>query len=108
MARLRDSEKKAERGSTVIIANFATVEVEDDDGEKKTVNVPRSMGEIIDTINQRMEDWPRRVDNMLFVDDAVQSMALFVTNNQTSQLVLTRTVQSDSGVSTLFTDKEQP
>ena len=41
-------------------------------------------------------------------DDAVQSMALFVTNNQTSQLVLTRTVQSDSGVSTLFTDKEQP
>lgn len=36
--------------------------------------------------------------------DAVPPMALFVTNNQMRQLVLARTIQLDSGVSTLFID----
>ncbi len=77
VARLRDAEKKTERGSAVVIANYQAVEVEDDDGEKKTVNVPRSMTDIIDTINKRMGDWPRRVDNMLFVDDPKHGLDYF-------------------------------
>lgn len=77
VARLRDAEQKTERGSAVVIANYSAVEVEDNDGEKKTVNVPRSMGDIIDTINQRMGDWPRRVDNMLFVDDPKHGLDYF-------------------------------
>jgi hypothetical protein len=77
LARLRDAEKKIERGSAIVIANYEAVEIEDDDGETKTVNVPRSMNDIIDLINQRMGDWPRRVDNMLFVDDPRHGLDYF-------------------------------
>ncbi len=77
VARLRDAEKKTERGSAIVIANSEAVEVEDADGEKKTVNVPLSMSAIIDTINKRMGDWPRRVDNMLFVDDPRHGLDYF-------------------------------
>jgi hypothetical protein len=69
LRRLRDAERRAERGTAVVIANYRVVEVEDDKGEKKNVNVPRTMVEIIDDINHRMGGWPRRIDNVLFVDD---------------------------------------
>ncbi len=77
LARLRDAEKKTERGSAIVIANYQAVEVEGDNGEKKTVAKPLSMDEIIDTINQRMGEWPRRVDNMLFVDDPQHGLDYF-------------------------------
>lgn len=77
VARLRDAERKTERGSAIVIANVQAVEVEDGDGEKKTINIPRSMGDIIDKINQRMGNWPRRVDNMLFVDDPQHGLDYF-------------------------------
>ncbi len=75
--RLRDAEKKTERGSAIVIANYEVVEVEGENGEKKTVNVPLTMNDIIDTINERMGDWPRRVDNMLFVDDPRHGLDYF-------------------------------
>ncbi len=77
LARLRDAERKTERGSAIVIANFESVEIEDADGETKTVNVPLSMSAIIETINQRMGNWPRRVDNMLFVDDPRHGLDYF-------------------------------
>jgi hypothetical protein len=75
--RLRDAERKTERGSAIFIANYEAVEIEDADGETKTVNVPLSMSAIIETINARMGDWPRRVDNMLFVDDPRHGLDYF-------------------------------
>ena len=76
--RLRHAEQRAERGAAVIIANYKTVEVvSDDDSKKKTVSVPLSMSEIIDAIKQRMNDWPRRVDNVLFVDDQRHGLDYF-------------------------------
>jgi hypothetical protein len=77
ITRLRDAEKLAERGSAVTISNFSTKEIENDDGEKQTIVVPASMTEIIDTINELMGDWPRRVDNMLFVDDHKHGLDYF-------------------------------
>jgi hypothetical protein len=77
LARVRDAERRVERGSAVVIANYHAVEVEDDDGETKTVNVPRSMSEIIELVNERMNNWPRRVDNMLFVDDPQHGLNFF-------------------------------
>lgn len=77
VARLRDAEKKTDRGSAIVLANFETVEIEGDDGETKSVNVPLSMDRIITAINQRMGNWPRRVDSMLFVDDRVHGLDYF-------------------------------
>lgn len=77
LARLRDAEKKTERGSAIDVANYEKIEVDGEDGETKTLNVPLSMNDIIDTINQRMGDWPRRVDNMLFVDDQKHGLDYF-------------------------------
>jgi len=77
LARLRDAEKKTERGSAIIIANYEAVEIDDANGETKAVNVPLSMSAIIETINQRMGHWPRRVDNMLFVDDPKHGLDYF-------------------------------
>ena len=54
------------RGAAVTITNYRTVEVTGDDGDKK-VQVPLSMSEIIENIRRHADDWPRRVDNMLFV-----------------------------------------
>ncbi len=59
--------------TTGIVSNYSTTT--NDDG--KSVNVPLSMSDIIDTINARMSDWPRRVDSMLFVDDPATRSGLF-------------------------------
>lgn len=67
----------SETTEEAIISNFAKKEIEDDDGERKVITVPASMTEIIDFINQRMGDWPRRVDNMLFVDDPKYGLDYF-------------------------------
>jgi len=77
LRRLRDAEQRAERGSAITISNYTTREIEDDDGEKKTIIVPVSMTEIIDSINHVMGDWPRRVDSMLFVDDQRHGLDYF-------------------------------
>lgn len=59
------------------ISNYTTQEVETEKGKKKEVPVPRSMNEIIDEIDRRMEGWPRRIDNMLFVDDPEHGLDYF-------------------------------
>ncbi|QEG35159.1 bifunctional DNA primase/polymerase [Bythopirellula goksoeyrii] len=70
-----DADKKVFRGSAVIIRNYDEIEVEidddDEDGKKKTktVLVPKSMTDIIADIYRHRGNWPRRVDNSLFVDD---------------------------------------
>ena len=61
----------------VAIANYESRKIEDENGKMKSVTVPRSMNEIIDLINQRMGDWPRRVDAMLFVDDPAYGLDYF-------------------------------
>jgi hypothetical protein len=66
------------RITTEPIANFQKVEIVDKDAQptdegdepkKKTVIVPIPPGEIIATINKRMSNWPRRVNNSSFIDD---------------------------------------
>lgn len=78
--RLRDAERKATRGEacgvSTIISNFRDVEV-DDDGEKKTVAVPLSMSEIIESVKSHTNNWPRRIDNVLFVDDPQNGLDWF-------------------------------
>jgi hypothetical protein len=85
--RIRDAENIVERGSEVVITNFKSVEVpastllsDGSDGEEggtETVTVPKSMGEIIDDISRHSGGWPRRIDNMLFVDDAEHGLSYF-------------------------------
>ncbi len=79
--RVRDAEKEAERGSAVLIANFEEIVAEDDgttsEKARKIITVPKAMGQIIDEINARTDNWPRRVSNMLFVDDPTHGIDYF-------------------------------
>jgi hypothetical protein len=75
--RLRDAERRVERGSACVIANYRSEEIQGEGGKVKTVNVPLSMSEIIDAVNDRMQGWPRRIDNMLFVDDPTYGLDYF-------------------------------
>lgn len=86
VARVRDAENTVERGSEVVISNFAEVEIATPgllsdgsagEGETKIVTVPKSMGEIVDDIMRHSGGWPRRIDNMLFVDDSKHGLAYF-------------------------------
>jgi len=56
-------------GTTVAISNYDEIEAEGERGRKETEIVPKSLPEIIDNINRLRDHWPRRVDNVLFVDD---------------------------------------
>ena len=67
--RVRDAEKRVERGSAIVIANYETIEVEGEDGEAQKIIEAIPIGDIIGAISRRTGDWPRRVDNVLFVDD---------------------------------------
>lgn len=77
LRRIRDAEKQTKRGKAVVIANYTTREVEDEGGKKKAVSVPLSMSEIIETIKALTGDWPRRIDNILFVDDPQHGLDYF-------------------------------
>jgi hypothetical protein len=52
------------------LSNAKMVEAEDKDGNTKTVAVPLTMREVLADIRERTGDWPRRVDNALFIDAA--------------------------------------
>lgn len=56
-------------GSAAIIANFTTIEKQGADGKPETFAVPKSMETIIGEIKGITNGWPRKIDNMLFVDD---------------------------------------
>ena len=77
LQRVRYAESKVKRGSAIIIANYHTIEVENDEGEKDTITVPRSMSDIITDIERRTGNWPRRIDNVLFVDDPKHGLGWF-------------------------------
>ncbi|MBN2291061.1 MAG: PriCT-2 domain-containing protein [Pirellulales bacterium] len=72
-----DAKKKDDKEASISIANYETIEVTNEDGSKQTVKVPLSMTEIIEEINQHTRDWPRRVDNVLFVDDPYHGLDWF-------------------------------
>ncbi len=48
--------------------DISNVMIVDQDGDKPTVT-PRPMSEVLATIRKRSGNWPRRVDNALFVDE---------------------------------------
>lgn len=88
--RVRDAEGMTTRGSAVVIANFSEIEVEAEsllsdgsdrepgaEAETKTITVPKPMSEIIADISKLTGNWPRRVDNMLFVDDPTHGLDYF-------------------------------
>jgi hypothetical protein len=86
--RVRDAEKKVARGSAIVIANFAEIEVEAQAAvpagsvgataaEAEVISVPKSMTEIIEDIHHLTGKWPRRVDSMLFVDDPEHGLNYF-------------------------------
>ncbi len=86
LARVRDAENTVERGCDVIISNFAEVEIETPgllsdgsagEGETKIVTVPKTMGEIVGSIFEHAGGQPKRVDNMLFVDDPQHGLSYF-------------------------------
>ncbi len=77
LIRLRDAEEYAKRGSAVVITNYEMAEVEDAVGNNKLVAVPLPLNTIIDTINTCRQDWPRRVDKMLFIDDPEHGLDYF-------------------------------
>jgi len=58
------------------IANYEQVELEGEGGKKKET-IPLSMSTIIDKINMKTGNWPRRVDNTLFVDDEKHGLGYF-------------------------------
>lgn len=59
------------------ISNFETIYEEDEEGREKKTTSPLSMVQVIETINARTSGWPRRVDNMLFVDDGEHNVDYF-------------------------------
>ena len=86
LVRVRDAENTVERGSEVVISNFSEVEIETPgllsdgsagEGETKTITVPKSMSELTGAIFEHSGGWPKRVDNMLFVDDPSHGMSYF-------------------------------
>ncbi|MCA9259659.1 MAG: hypothetical protein KDA61_10690 [Planctomycetales bacterium] len=52
-----------------LISNFVETEESAGDGKRGKSRTPRSMNEIIQQIRRETCGWPRRVDNVLFVDD---------------------------------------
>ena len=62
----------AEQEAAEPISNFIAVQ-----GDKKTVKVPRSMSKIVDEVLQRTNNWPRRIDQVLFVDDPEHGLSYF-------------------------------
>jgi len=60
-----------------LIKNYTLVEKTDDEGNPQTLKMPTTMSDIIDNINVSMNGWPRRLDNMLFVDDSEHGLAYF-------------------------------
>jgi hypothetical protein len=73
LARLADAEKEVTRGAMLVdddsITNALIEYVEDDDGKEKKVITPLVMEEVLRRIRAKTEDWPRRVDGCVFVDD---------------------------------------
>lgn len=67
--RIEDAEKRIDvvRGSSVTITNYRIVEITDSKGKPKDVAVPLSMAEIMGSIRERTDNWPRRIDKSLFV-----------------------------------------
>ncbi|MEZ6097855.1 MAG: hypothetical protein R3E01_02680 [Pirellulaceae bacterium] len=61
----------------VVLRNYEEVAIEGDDGKVKTVKVPRSMSEVIDDLHRITDGWPRRVDNLPFVDDMLHGLSYF-------------------------------
>lgn len=60
-----------------VIANFEEVEVEGENGDTEKIRIPLAMSDIIDEIHEQTGHWPRRVDNMLFVDDPQHGLDYF-------------------------------
>lgn len=58
-----------------VVTNGMEIEEEQEDGSHKKVTVALSMTEILDRTREQTKDWPRRIDNVLFVHDPVHGVA---------------------------------
>lgn len=73
-----DQARRSQNPQAVEIRNFTEEESDNgQNGKPKIIRVPRTMPEIIAEIKQRTGDWPRRIDNMLFVDDPEYGISFF-------------------------------
>ncbi len=75
--RIRDAEKHVERGSGVEVTNGREIEVQDDEGETKTIIVPLSMRELQASVRRITNNWPRRMHKALFIDDKKHGLGWF-------------------------------
>lgn len=76
---IRAAESRVERGSRLAIRNYriANVWPEGEHGKVKTITVPLQMAEVLDQIRLACDNWPRRIGNTLFVDDAQHGICMF-------------------------------
>ena len=78
--RLRDAERKVERGSEVAINNYKLVEKKAENGETSHVAVPKPLNDIVADIHRITDNWPRRVGSVAFVDDPWHDIRWFDKN----------------------------
>jgi len=69
LRRIEDAEGRVERGKAIVIANFEMVEEVNEKGDIKKTVIPFSLPDIIADIHRHRDNFPRRIDNVLFIDD---------------------------------------